>query len=160
MIKLADIMKRFGLAAKEERAEVDLKDTEELRELLAAFDSNAQALSAALAQIDELKAEMAQFAEAKAAAELAAEQVKMDARMAVLSKEVGDERAKAVLAATKGMDDAQFNAIADALKVSAEAEANSPLFKEAGVDTEVLPQASKDDKSLVRERLQKKYGNK
>lgn len=156
-MKLADLMKMFGLAAKEEHAQVDLKNTEELQQLLAAFDEKETQLIEALDQIDALNQKLEQYAEQTAKAEADAKQVKMDARMASLSKEVGDERAKKVLAATEGMDDTQFNAIADALKMSADTEAKSKLFNEEGVDSETNAEARAAETTQEMKILQEKY---
>lgn len=154
-MKLSDLMKKFGLTAKEESVEVDLKETPELHELLAAFDEKETALSAALAQVNELTTQMSQFKEQAAKAEADAKQVKMDARLASLSKDVGDERASAVLAATEGLDDTQFEAIAQALKLSADNEATSPLFTEAGVQGEAVPEAHQETAEM--KQLKAKY---
>lgn len=164
-MKLADLMKRFGLSAKEVDAQVDLKDTAELQEMLAVLETQETALAEALVTIDELQAEkealqtqMQEFAEQKAAAEANAKQMKMDARLASLSKEVGDERAAKVLAATEGMDDAAFDAIASALKMSADNEAKSTLFTEQGANEEVSPDARQTETTemkILKEKFKK-----
>ncbi len=156
-MKLSDLMKRFGLSAKEENAQVDLKDTAEVTEMLQVLENQETALAEALvendelqAQVDSLQKQLSQFAEQKAAAEADAKKVKMDARMASLSKEVGDERAQKVLAATEGMDDAAFQAIADALKMSADNEAKSNLFTEQGANEEVSAEARNEESTEMK----------
>lgn len=155
-MKLSDLMKKFGLTAKEESVAVDLKDTPELHEMLAAFDEKETALSAALEQVNELTTQMSQFKEQAAKAEADAKQEKLDARLAALSKDVGDERASAVLAATEGLDDVQFEAIAQALKLSADNEAKTELFTEGGVEGDVKPDAHAEE-TLEMKKLKAKY---
>lgn len=142
-MKLADLLKKFGLSAPEANAQVDLKDTAELQQMLDVLEGQETSLAEALvandtlqAEVDSLKSQLEQFAEAKAQAEADALKTKMEARMASLSKDVGDERAAKVLAATEGMDDASFEAIASALKMSAVEEAKSEMFTEQGVAAE------------------------
>lgn len=125
-------------------------ETEEYKELLAGFTEQSAQLDAALAKVVSLEAQMQQFADAKAQAEATAKQVKMDARLASLSKEVGDERAKNVLAATEALDDAQFEAIASALKLSADTEAKSALFTEQGANEEVSADARNEESAEMK----------
>jgi vancomycin resistance protein YoaR len=163
---LDGLKKKLGITPNVEKEAVTDKlkvvmsvtETDEYKELLEGFKEQSTQLDAALAQVLSLTAQLEQFAEAKAAAEAEAKKVKMDARMASLSKEVGDERAKKVLAATEGMDDAAFTAIADALKMSADTEAKSTLFTEQGASEEVTPEArntESEEMKLLKEKYNK-----
>lgn len=115
---------------------LNVTETEEFKTLLSQFEEQTAQLQVAQDQISALQTSLEQFAEAKAQAEADAIKTKMEARMASLSKDVGDERAAKVLAATEGMDDASFEAIASALKMSAVEEAKSEMFTEQGVSAE------------------------
>jgi hypothetical protein len=155
---LESLKKKLGIVpnveAKEavtDKLEVSLSvtDTEEYKELLQGFteqsallDASQSEVSKLKAEVDSLKVQMQQFAEAKVDAEAKAKQMKMDARKASLAKDVGDVRAAAVLAATEGLDDTQFEAIASALKLSVETEAQNMMFNEQGVEGNVKPAAS------------------
>lgn len=141
-MKLSDLMKIFGLQAKEEDNQVDLKDTKELNELLAAFDEKETQLIEALDQIDELNKQLEQFAEQKAAAEKAAADAiaqahkeKMDARMAQLSAELGDDKAEKMLKIVEKMDDAEFAEVFGAQKELVAKE--DEKLAEAGIDAKV-----------------------
>ena len=141
-MKLSDLMKMFGLQAKEEDNQVDLKDTKELNELLAACDEKETQLIEALDQLDELNKQLEQFAEAKTAAEQAAadavakaHQEKMDARMAQLSTDLGDDKAAKMLKIVEKMDDAEFNEVFGVQKELAAKQ--DEKFVEAGVDARV-----------------------
>ena len=141
-MKLADLLQKFGLVAKEEATQVDLKDTEELKELLAAFEGKEAELSGAIEEVANLKAELAQFAEAKEAAEKAAaeavakaHQDKMDMRMSQLSAEFGDEKAAKLLKIAANMDDAEY---AEVFGVQRELAAKEEeTFAEQGIEGQV-----------------------
>lgn len=141
-MKLSDLMKMFGLQAKEEDNQVDLKDTKELNELLAAFDEKETQLIEALDQIDELNKQLEQFAEQKAVAEKAAADAiakahseKMAARMAHLSAELGDDKAEKMAKIVEKMDDAEFNEVFGVQKELAAKE--DEKLAEAGIDAKV-----------------------
>jgi hypothetical protein len=141
-MKLADLMKRFGLSAKEESAQVDLKDTEELQELLAAFDEKETQLIEALDQIDELTKQMEKFEEAKVAAEQAAAEAvakahkeKVEARMSKLAAEFGDEKAAKFEKFAETMNDTEFAEVFGVQKELAAKQDES--FAESGVDAKV-----------------------
>lgn len=141
-MKLSDLMKMFGLQAKEEDNQVDLKDTKELSELLAAFDEKETQLIEALDQIDELNKQLEQFAEQKAVAEKAAADAiaqahseKMAARMAHLSAELGDDKADKMAKIVEKMDDAEFAEVFGVQKELAAKE--DEKLAEAGIDAKV-----------------------
>lgn len=123
----------------------DVKGSPEFQAVVQELESQSDALAEAMCQIDELKSLLASVEAEKVQAQENAQKVKMDTRLANLSKDVGDERAAAVLAATEGLDDAQFEAIAQALKLSADNEAKSSLFTEAGVQGDVKADAHKGE---------------
>jgi hypothetical protein len=151
---LENLKKKLGIVPNVEAEDVQetvtfsVTDSQEYKELLEGFTEQSAQLDAAVAKstaledkVKSLEAQLTQFAEQKVAAEAEAKKVKMDARLASLSKEVGDERAAKVLAATEGLDDVAFEAIASALKMSADNEANSTLFTEQGGEGEVSADA-------------------
>jgi hypothetical protein len=137
---------------------VSVTDTEEFKQLLsdfgtlkAAHDSLAADLKAATELLDETNAKLTAANEqlataqaavdatnaAKAAAEAEAHARKMTARKAAVVDVIGDAKAESFLAATEGLDDAAFQAVASALTGKAAAEATSALFTEVGVDGQV-----------------------
>lgn len=138
-MNLKTLMAKFGLTAKEERAEVDLKETEELTEMLSVLEANEQALAEKVAEVASLQEQLAQFAEAKAAAETAAKEAiakareeKMSARMAEMTKEFGDVKAAKLFKIAEKMEDAEYAEVFGLQKeMAAEEEAS---FKEHGVD--------------------------
>lgn len=141
-MKLADLLQKFGLVAKEEATQVDLKETEELNELLAAFEEKETALTSATTKIEALEAELAQFAEAKAAAEKSAadaiakaHQDKVDARLSQLSAEFGDEKAAKLIKIAENMEDAEY---AEVFGIQKELAAKEEVtFKEQGIEGQV-----------------------
>lgn len=107
----------------------------ELATLKASFEEQAAAMASMKEQLESAQATLAANQEAQAKAEAAAKQAKMDTRLATLKAAVGDEKAAEVMEATKELNDQAFAAICSAMETTAKAEANSPMFKEVGVET-------------------------
>ena len=110
--------------------------------LQASFDEQGVALQAALSQIEEMKTAMLEFAEAKEAAELAAQEAvanahkeKVDARMSQLTAEFGDEKAAKFAKFADTMEDAEFAEVFGIQKELAVKEEKT--FNEQGVDAKV-----------------------
>lgn len=82
----------------------------------------------------EAKGKLKEIEEAKAAAEKQALETKLAIRREKIVAAIGTDKADGLMAATEGLDDAGFDAIVSALAGSVKAEANTELFKEAGVD--------------------------
>ena len=131
----------------------------ELSALKASFAEQSKQLQAALSQVESLKefAEMA--ANAKAQAEAEAKNIKMAARKSAIEMNVGTGKADALLGATENLDDTAFAAIMSAMETNAKAEAESPLFKEQGVDGKV-EDVSKLTETKEMTALKKKYAAK
>lgn len=102
----------------------------------ATFEAEKAALEAALSTAIEhsqkLEADVKEAAEKQLAA-------KLEARKAKLEATLGSEKVNAVFEATKELEDAAFNAVVTAMATSVEVEAQSELFKEAGVAGDAEP---------------------
>jgi len=122
------------------------KLTEEFSKLQAEASNYKQELDAALSLINSLEKEN--------------KDTKMSARKSVVEASIGTEKAGAFLAATEGLDDAAFNAIASALASSLEVEANSPMFKEVGVTGKTQGEHVANEETKEMKILKKKYAKK
>jgi peptidoglycan hydrolase CwlO-like protein len=118
-------------------------NTAQLAELQAALASQSEALEAVTGKLAEMqsKFEGAQAAldavEATKAALVAdAKAVRLQARKDAIVASVGTDKADALLAATDLLDDVSFKAVVNAMAVSFEKEAATPLFKEVGLSAE------------------------
>lgn len=129
----------------EDKAVVELASHEAVVAELAAMKTEMASFKAAA---DAMKAEyeekLSAYAVAEAKAQADAHTVKMDARLSKLKAAVGDVQAEKLMAATQDMDDEAFEKIAGAVAATYDAEANSQLFTEAGVDAEVKEPAKVD----------------
>lgn len=132
--------------------EVEMTETE--KATLAAAENKAaeltvalEAASATLAEKETAFAELtAKFETAQAALnaseaaqkELAVQAAakRLEARTAAITAAVGTSKVEALLAATDGMADEQFNTIVSAMAASFDAEAKTPLFNEQGAAVE------------------------
>ena len=119
-----------------------------------------EALTAKLVEASDAMASAASFIEAantaKAAAIQEAKDMKMAARKAIIVANIGEGKADAFLAATEMLEDAAFEAVTGALAGSMEAEADTALFKEVGVDAKAeTPTAVTESPEAVL--LKKKY---
>lgn len=170
---LKGMMKKLGMSPDINEEETNMDVTEmastelaaddaivaELSALKASFAEQTEQLQAALAQVESFKefAEMA--AQAKAQAEADAKNVKLAARKATIEMNIGTDKADAMLAATENLDDDSFAAIMGVMETTAKAEAESPLFKEAGFDGKV-EDVSKLTETKEMTALKKKYAAK
>ena len=91
-----------------------------------------KALATAIEHSQKLEADVKEAAEKQLAA-------KLEARKAKLEATLGSEKVNAVFEATKELEDAAFNAVVTAMATSVEVEAQSELFKEAGVAGDAEP---------------------
>lgn len=115
--------------------------------VIAELTGKLEAAEAALAAVAAEKAELV----AKAAA------VKLAARKEKVIAAIGTDRADALMAATEGLDDAQFSAVVSAMAVATDAETKSPLFNEVGVTAEA-DAAAVVEESVEARILKQKYG--
>ena len=118
-------------------------NVEQVATLVAQLASANETLVASQSQFAELTAkfeaaqtQLADIAAAKAALEVEAKQAKLTARKEKVEASIGTANAAAVLAATEGLEDAQFEAIVGAMAKSFETEASSNMFTETGVAAE------------------------
>ena len=102
----------------------------------ATFEAEKAALEAALSTAIEHSQKLAADVKEAAEKQLAA---KLEARKAKLEATLGSEKVNAVFEATKELEDAAFNAVVTAMATSVEVEAQSELFKEAGVAGDAEP---------------------
>lgn len=101
-----------------------------------------QALSTAIEHAQTLEANTKEFAD-KILAE------KLSARKQLVVEAIGEVKADATFEAVKDLDDAAFNTVVAALKLSLSKESNSSLFTETGVSAEA-------DTSIVAETAEAK----
>jgi len=101
-----------------------------------------QALSTAIEHAQTLEASTKEFAD-KILAE------KLSARKQLVVEAIGEVKADATFEAVKDLDDAAFNTVVAALKLSLSKESNSSLFTETGVSAEA-------DTSIVAETAEAK----
>jgi hypothetical protein len=129
----------------DEKATVELATHEAVVTELAAMKTEMESFKAATeAMKAEYEEKLTKYAAAEEQAKADALQIKMDARMAKLKESVGDTQAETLMAATKDLDDAAFDKIAGAVAATYDAEANSQMFTEKGVDAEVKEPAQVD----------------
>lgn len=145
---LKHLQKFFKAPEGKQQEEVTMTDQE--KAALEAAEKQTAELSAALATATETLAEKeaalaelaTKFEAAQAALnaseaaqkELAAQAAakRLEARTAAITAAVGTSKVEALLAATDGMADEQFNTIVSAMAASFDAEAKTPLFNEQG----------------------------
>lgn len=109
--------------------------------------ANKENLEAALADALEANAALKSSIESAEEKQL---QATLATRKAKLDAAVGTEKSTAAFEALKGLEDAAFNAVVTAMATSVEVEAQSELFKEAGVagDAEPAKQMTVEEKLL------------
>jgi hypothetical protein len=142
------IMKRAVEPEKKEetmaqaQVEVSFKDSAEFQAMISEMEAQETALTEAMCQIDELKKQLGQFAEAKAVAEQAtkdaiakAHNEKVEARMNQLTAEFGDEKATKFAKFANMMEDAEFAEVFGIQKELAVKEEKS--FVEQGIEGQV-----------------------
>ena len=122
------------------------KLTEEFSKLQAEASNYKQELDAALGLVASLQKEN--------------KDAKMSARKSAVEASIGTEKADAFFAATEGLDDEAFTAIATALASSMEVEANSPMFKEVGVTGKTESEHLANEETPEMKILKKKYPKK
>lgn len=165
-------MKGFGFNKKKDEpsqaagvSAVSAELSEQLTTAQAALSDMTAKLSDAVSQIATLQAnyEVVQAAleQAKQEKEMLEAQAKdkeLAARKAKIEASVGTDRAPALLEATKGLSDEQFDAIVGAVKVTAEVESKSPMFREVGVQGETdLSKVEQNPAESLEAKLKAKY---
>ena len=126
-------------------------------ELTAKLEEATAALADATGKLEAAEAAKT-AAEAKVAELVAAEAArKLAARKEAIVAAIGTDKADALMAATEGLDDAQFTAVVSAMAGKVDAEAQSPLFKEVGVTAEA-DAAKVVEESAEMKLLKQKYG--
>lgn len=150
---MLDKFKKFKFFSEVKEPEMEQEDTQadlsavDVNEQLAAANEALASNAVAMKEMGEKLAEMsakfdaAQTAlaavEAEKAAMLAeATEKKLSARKEKIVASIGTAKAEGVMAATKDLDDAQFEAIVSALATSIDAEAKSEMFTETGASAE------------------------
>lgn len=112
------------------------------------FEAQGAELTAALAELAEVKASLAEVtaalaevSNAKEAAEADALATKLAARQVRVEAALGTELAAGFMAAVADMSDDKFEGVMAAMTASSTKEAESPAFKEVGVDAQADAQA-------------------
>jgi hypothetical protein len=100
------------------------------------LDASVAALAEMTGKFEGAQAALVALAAEKEAMVAAAAATKLNARKAKIEAAIGTEKAAGLMAATEGLEDAQFDAVISALVGSVNAEANTSLFKEVGVTAE------------------------
>jgi hypothetical protein len=135
--------------------------SEELQAEMANLKAQAEAATSALAEmtakLEAAHADLSKLVAEKAEMAATAAAVKLAARKEKVIAAIGTERADALMAATEGLDDAQFAAVVSAMSVATDAEAKSPLFSEVGVTAEA-DAAKVVEESAEARILKQKYG--
>lgn len=132
----------------------------ELSTLKASFEDQANVLAGVISELAQANVELAAFKEAAVQAEADMLAMKMAKRKADVEMNIGEnEQSAALLEATSAMTDEQFAAVVGAMGVKAKAEAESPMFKEAGVEAGLENTVSADATSLLK-KMQAKYAAK
>lgn len=121
------------------------------------LEDATKALTDAKAQIAELSAIIQTNKEMTAAAEAKALEAKMASRKEQIVAAVGTDKAETLMNSTKDLDDKSFSAVMAVVTLSVDKEANTPLFKEAGVDGKVDADKAVDEGSSLRALLVAKY---
>lgn len=136
--------------------------TEVVAALTKTVAEQAEQLTAALANLETLQAQVKAAVDEKNALLAQIQDDKNKARMSVITDAVGDSKAQALFEATQNLGDAEFSAVVGALAGSVKVEANTPLFKELGASAETnvenIPEAVEE--SLEMKMLKAKYQNK
>ncbi len=114
-------------------------DAAELTTLQASFESLTAQFAESQNKVAELTTALSAFAEQKAAADALVHAAKMASRKEKVVLAVGTVKADSLMAAMAEMSDATFDAVTAAMTTTATAEAQSPLFKEVGVDGSADP---------------------
>lgn len=125
---------------------------ETLTGLVSALAEMTTKYEGAHAALTALTAEKEAMLAVQAAAKLAARQEQIVAA-------IGTEKAAGLMAATEGLEDAQFKAVISALAGSVDAEANTSLFTEVGVTAEADASKLVEESAEMRI-LKQQYGAK
>jgi len=131
----------------QEQAEtLAVPNTAEFSALVAQMASQTEAFSAVEAQLAELttkyaeaQSQLSAIEADKAALQATAKAKVLATRQEKLEAIMGTTKAPGVAAALENLDDATFETVLGTYAASYEAEANSAMFKEAGVSAEVAP---------------------
>lgn len=132
--ELTEIQEQLAqLQSQFEGVQANLSDAVNTITTLSADKANLEAaLATAIEHSQKLEADVKEAAEKQLAA-------KLEARKAKLEATIGSEKVNTVFEATKELEDAAFNAVVTAMATSIEVEAQSELFKEAGVAGDAEP---------------------
>jgi uncharacterized phage infection (PIP) family protein YhgE len=131
---LATLQAEFDTSREEANSLLALADAE-LADAKEQLSQALEQLTAAQAEIEQLRAATQTAEEVAAAAAAAEAAMRKAARMEKLVAAVGDERAALLLVALEGNDDAQFEAVIATLSGVAAVEAKTPMFSEVGGTT-------------------------
>lgn len=112
-----------------------------------------------LAQLEAAQAALAQSEDAKALLVAKAQEEMQTARLAKLAAIVGDTKAEAVMAKMGDATEEMFETVIDAMAASYSAEADSPLFQEAGLDAAPAAPVEKDTTTRLAENLAAQFKN-
>lgn len=114
-------------------------ETVDVVELQASLVSATAELADAKTKIAELTTLVEAAADFHAEQAKAALEAKLDARKAKVAAAVGSDKADALMAATASMEDGAFDAVMAAMATTQNSEAETPLFKEVGVEASADP---------------------
>lgn len=106
-------------------------------------------------QLSEAQAKVAELSSKLEADVATAAQAKLDARKAKLESTVGTVKAEEVFTALSSLDDTQFNAVVSAMETNLQAEADSPTFKEQGVEAAASDEAVENKPTHFNKNLRK-----
>ncbi len=158
--KFFNVVEETKMGVEEQGAQAEMSVANmaaELSALQASFASQSESFAALAQQLADAQAALSAVEGAKAALEAEAKNKQLAARKQRVEMAIGTEKAPAMLSATEQLDDAQFEAIVSAMAMSFETEANSQMFKEAGVTAKA--EAVADEESLEMKIIKAKQRN-
>jgi hypothetical protein len=102
-------------------------------------------IKTSIGQLSEANEKVAELTEFKATQVKAAAEAKTASRLAQLTELLGDDQAVSMNASLASLSDDAFSGVLTSLGVKSKTEADTPLFKEVGVDGEVDSTKLEDD---------------
>jgi peptidoglycan hydrolase CwlO-like protein len=140
------------LAAVQEELSTKLQELEGAIALLASANAEKATLESALAEALKSLAGAEEYNKVMAEKALAE---KLAARKQMIVDVIGEAKADATFDAVKSLDDAAFESVVSAFAASLEIEADSPMFKEAGVSASADVNAVSKEATLLKNKYKK-----
>lgn len=138
----------------------ELTNTKEMLETTSDLVTELQSkLSSIEAAYEEAKAALEELQEVKAKLVAEAAEKRLKARKEKIEASVGTSKVDSLMSATESLSDEQFEAVVSAMSASAEKEASSQMFTEAGATVEVDASKVQEEDELKR-LLTEKYVSK